>query len=63
MRCTLTLYVALSVVSSVAARVGFKKDQSTDMQFPPKMDKPVSGIPQGHLRPLGELLSGWVKPP
>ena len=35
-------------------RIGFKKDQKTTLEFPPRLVDTIAGIPQGHLRPLGK---------
>ena len=54
MNCYLRVGLLLSLVHFVFGRIGFKKDQSTDVIFPPRLDKPIDGIPTGHLRPLGK---------
>ena len=54
MNCYLHIGLLLSLVHFVFGRIGFKKDQATDVIFPPRLDKPIDGIPTGHLRPLGK---------
>jgi hypothetical protein len=59
--CILVLLAILQPSERAYARIGFKKDQSvTKIDFPPKIARWKSsstGIPQGHLRPLGESYS------
>nr|XP_006815949.1 PREDICTED: uncharacterized protein LOC102809681 [Saccoglossus kowalevskii] len=47
--------VSFVIVTSTGSfsRVPFPKDQRTDIKFPPVIRKSDSGIPDGHLRPLG----------
>ncbi len=54
MNTVLHFGILLGVLDISHGRIGFKKDQSTDVQFPPRLPKPVDGIPTGHLRPLGK---------
>lgn len=49
-RTYLVLFV--NVFTLLEGKVGFQKDLSMDIVFPPKI-KPSSSIPTGHLRPLG----------
>ncbi len=45
----------MNLFLAVTGRTGFKKDQSTNVAFPPRIGKPVSGVPLGHLRPIGKV--------
>ena len=40
--------------SLVKSDILFPKDTSVDFEFPPRIRRSSSGIPDGHLRPLGE---------
>nr|XP_002126088.2 lysine-specific demethylase 8-like [Ciona intestinalis] len=50
--------IAFLMTSSVHCDILFPKDTSTDFVFPPKIRRSTSGVPDGHLRPLG-----WQRPP
>ena len=43
------------------ADILFPKDVSVDFEFPPRIRRSSIGIPDGHLRPLGESQPGFVK--
>ncbi|KAK3087063.1 hypothetical protein FSP39_001162 [Pinctada imbricata] len=46
--------IFLTIFTSTLAKVGFPKDQNMDAHtFPPFIERASSGIPDGHLRPLG----------
>ena len=49
--------ILVSLLQFTVARIGFKKDTSIDkIEFPPRTLQTFhSGVPTGHLRPLGEL--------
>ena len=49
--------ILVSLLHITVARIGFKKDTSIDkIEFPPRTLQTFhSGVPTGHLRPLGEL--------
>ena len=52
------LTVVLAFLIHVRGDILFPKDISVDFEFPPKVRRSSSGIPDGHLRPLGmELCS------
>lgn len=54
MNAFLGLFAILANCLFVFGKVSFVKDQSMDMPFPPVIVKSDSGIPEGHLRPLGK---------
>ncbi|XP_039272410.1 bifunctional peptidase and arginyl-hydroxylase JMJD5-like [Styela clava] len=52
------LIAGFVVILNVDAEVLFPKDQSLDLVFPPRSRKSATGLPDGHLRPLG-----WQRTP
>lgn len=52
----LQLIIISVLILITESRIGFVKDQSVDkIEFPPRIYKKFStGIPTGHLRPLGK---------
>lgn len=53
---TVTCAIVLALVPGCSSKVGFPKDQKMDVLFPPYIVPAGHGIPDGHLRPLGEYL-------
>ncbi|WAR16374.1 hypothetical protein MAR_030968 [Mya arenaria] len=55
-----TLYAVIAAVllTVVSAKTSFVKDLKTDVVFPPVNIQTITGIPEGHLRPLG-----WQRKP
>lgn len=53
---TLTFAIVIALVPGYFSKVGFPKDQKMDVLFPPYIVPAGHGIPDGHLRPLGEYL-------
>lgn len=53
---TVTCAIVLALVTRCSSKVGFPKDQKMDVLFPPYIVPAGHGIPDGHLRPLGEYL-------
>lgn len=53
---TVTLAIVVALVPGCSSKVGFPKDQKMDVLFPPYIVPAGHGIPDGHLRPLGEFL-------
>lgn len=53
---TVTLTIVVALVPGCSSKVGFPKDQKMDVLFPPYIVPAGHGIPDGHLRPLGEFL-------
>ncbi|XP_019622008.1 PREDICTED: lysine-specific demethylase 8-like [Branchiostoma belcheri] len=45
--------IVFAVLSLSASDIHFPKDMRTDVQFPPIVKRSDSGLPDGHLRPLG----------
>lgn len=53
---TVICAIVLALVPGCSSKVGFPKDQKMDVLFPPYIVPAGHGIPDGHLRPLGEYL-------
>ena len=53
---TITLLFVTSLVNIINGKTSFVKDQSTDFVFPPVDQQIIAGIPEGHLRPLGNMI-------
>ncbi|KAL5014577.1 hypothetical protein ScPMuIL_008847 [Solemya velum] len=49
----ISFVIFICFVTISRAKIGFVKDQSVDRPFPPIIEKSYTGIPDGHLRPLG----------
>ncbi|XP_032817521.1 uncharacterized protein LOC116946579 [Petromyzon marinus] len=49
----LLLWLLLSGLCGTQADIPFPKDQNMDVEFPPRGRRSDSGLPDGHLRPLG----------
>lgn len=54
------LITVMSLMRGITCKTSFVKDLKTDVQFPPVNVHTVAGIPEGHLRPLGKLISFFV---
>jgi hypothetical protein len=51
------LLVCLSVLNVLEGKVGFPKDMSMNVVFPPIITPSQNNVvPTGHLRPLGKLV-------
>ncbi|XP_013380535.1 uncharacterized protein LOC106151697 [Lingula anatina] len=57
MRLTKSCFIVLAVIPFCSSKSGFIKDQGMNVVFPPLVKRHGSGIPEGHLRPLGHQRS------
>jgi hypothetical protein len=48
-----TFVFVMSLFNVIVCKTSFVKDQRTDFVFPPVDQQIIAGIPEGHLRPLG----------
>ena len=51
---TTVAVVAAILFTVVSAKTSFVKDLKTDVVFPPVNIQIITGVPEGHLRPLGK---------
>ena len=58
MKPCIAIVLFIALYRDVAeCKTSFVKDLKTDMPFPPVNMQTIEGIPEGHLRPLGEYNS------
>ena len=49
------IFLLVFLIKFASSDILFPKDISVDFEFPPRIRRSSSGIPDGHLRPLGKF--------